>query len=59
MSGTNTFLSNAESATERILKNNKNLLFLVLFCKSSNDLEELKSFLQSNLETYQFQQRKF
>ena len=46
-------------------KDNKNLLVTLLqkrkffFSKSSNDFEKLKSFLQSNLETYEFQQRKF
>ena len=52
------FLSNAESAIERILKTIKTL-FLLLFCenksffsKSSNNFEKLKSFLQSNLDYF-------
>ena len=56
-------VSNAESATERILKTIGTSYFcnsfakISFFAKSSNDFE-LKSFLQSTLETYEFQQRK-
>ena len=56
-------VSNAESATERILKTIGTSYFcnsfakISFFPKSSNDFE-LKSFLQSTLETYEFQQRK-
>ena len=60
MSCTNTFSSNVESVTEGMLKT---CYFYYSFAKkdfsskSSKDFKELKSFLQSTLETYEFLQR--
>ena len=60
MGGKNTFFIKRWISHWENTKINKNLLFLLLFCKSFvNGFEELTSILQSNLETYQFQQRKF